>query len=374
MKTNLFFARALCLFALLLTNCEPADIDLKKGSSSEKFPDLGVSSNISADSDYKVITFDTDDLSAGDIIDAVNSSDGTSSVKVEGFNPRFGQGTNAAMIFDTDNPTVGDYDLGTPNEDFEGPGQGAGGEEGSPYQNDVTLNNVLIVSEDLDTSKPDDEARYEGSQLIFDFSELYNEYNSVSLKSIDILDVEESETGSGAFVKVFDVNGDLLENILLPATGDNGYARIDLKFVPFAYKVAVEFLGSGAMDNLTFVTKTASCTRTLGFYKNHLNAWCTIDPETAFFMSDVSYLEAITTQPKGDPYFILSQQYVAAILNICNGAKAPGEVQKGIEEAQELFETYTPGTVPKNMKSRFTSLATTLDNYNNGAIGPGHCD
>ena len=58
------------------------------------------------------------------------------------------------MIFDTANPTGGDTDLATP-------GYGLG--------NDTALGNVVILSEDADSSDPDDNAG--GGTLTFTYDE-----------------------------------------------------------------------------------------------------------------------------------------------------------------------------------------------------------
>ena len=88
-----------------------------------------------------------------------------------------------ACIFDTDDPTGGDWDLGTPNEDFGGPGIGKAGKAGSPVQNDPALHNVLIISEDdIPTVTPDDH-RF-GGMFIFDFAQ------PMTVTSIGLLDNE----------------------------------------------------------------------------------------------------------------------------------------------------------------------------------------
>lgn len=88
-----------------------------------------------------------------------------------------------ACIFDTDAPTGGDWDLGTPNEDFGGPGKGKAGKAGSPVQNDQALHKVLIISEDdIATETPDDH-RF-GGMFVFDFAQ------PTSLTSIGLLDNE----------------------------------------------------------------------------------------------------------------------------------------------------------------------------------------
>src|SRR5690606_20145931 len=110
----------------LLNSCQEGDIDLKK----KKPSPLDVQQNgniqlLTVEPGCKLIDFDTHtpSLSAGDIISEVFSTDGTGPIKVEGINPRPAVATNAAMIFDTNNPTGGDPDLGTPNETFGGPGR-----------------------------------------------------------------------------------------------------------------------------------------------------------------------------------------------------------------------------------------------------------
>ncbi|HRL14401.1 MAG TPA: hypothetical protein PKX07_21140, partial [Aggregatilineales bacterium] len=60
------------------------------------------------------------------------------------------------------------------------------------------------------------------------------------------------------------------------------------------------------------------------------------------------------------------------VLNDLNGADTSA-ITAELAAAKTLFETYTPAQVTRQVRNQFTSLATTLDNYNNGLIGPGHC-
>lgn len=74
-----------------------------------------------------------------------------------------------AMIFDSQNPTGGDVDLGTPHQSFGGgPGIGRGGRAGARFPNDKARGNVLIVSEDGNAADPDDN-QY-GGIITFDFA------------------------------------------------------------------------------------------------------------------------------------------------------------------------------------------------------------
>jgi hypothetical protein len=130
------------------------------------------------------------------------------------------------------------------------------------------------------------------------------------------------------------------------------------------------------------------CTLTQGYWKTHSEygpapydaTWAELadGADTEFFSSGMTYYEVLWTAPAGNPYYILAHQYIAAELNIL--AEASDEaVSSEMAAAKALLETYTPAQVMamsnnSAVKKSFTSLAGTLDKYNNGEIGPGHCD
>ena len=66
---------------------------------------------------------------------------------------------------------------------------------------------------------------------------------------------------------------------------------------------------------------------------------------------------------------------MAAKLNILNGASAPASVTSAIADAETLFNAQGPNdtTLTKAERTQALALASTLDQYNNGLIGPGHC-
>lgn len=189
--------------------------------------------------DPVIITFDDQNFQSGDIVDVVTTAVGNVSIFVEGQNPNF-PNDNSAMIFDTSNPTGGDIDLGTPNENYGGPGKSG---DGSGDSNKFALDNVLIVTEDGDSSNPDDYRN--NGKLHFDFSDIKG---GATLVSIDLLDVESNN----AFLSMKDMNGIEIKKYSLPSTGDNGFARIDLENTPGVYDMSIELMGSGAIDNLTY--------------------------------------------------------------------------------------------------------------------------
>jgi len=68
---------------------------------------------------------DFEDYNTGDIVSEIFIIDSFENVQVKGITMEF-PNSNAAMIFDSSNPTGGDFDLGTPNEAYGGPGIGNG--------------------------------------------------------------------------------------------------------------------------------------------------------------------------------------------------------------------------------------------------------
>lgn len=315
--------------------------------------------------DFEVINFNK--YAKGTIVSEVTSANGVGPIGVYGSNPKY-SGKNAAMIFDTSNPTGEDPDLKTPG-----------------YNNQADLQKVLIVSEDLNTSDPDD-SDYKGSSLSFDFSKL----GSVNICSFDVIDLEARQNEYSK-IEFFGINGKISESAL-PMPGDNGVATASLG-VAGVVKMLITLNGSGAVDNIKFCvnkppTTNRGCTRTQGYWKTHSKygpakpyntTWQKIGEDTKFFLSDKTYYQVITTPPSGgNAYYILAHQYIAAQLNILAGASAPKEVTDALYQAKKLFNKYTPTAVAKLSKSHadrklFISLAETLDKYNNGVIGPGHC-
>ncbi len=145
------------------------------------------------------------------------------------------------------------------------------------------------------------------------------------------------------------------------------------------------------------------CTLTQGYWKTHNDSfhggapsddtWDLITPnaeQTGFFTTDAGnsqpttgpnappfiWFEVLWTPPKGNAYYNLAHQYIAAALNMLNGADFT-DAQDAFDEATDLFETKTPAqvaTLKGKASKTWKQLAGTLDDYNNGLTGPGHCD
>jgi hypothetical protein len=373
----------LALSALLFYGCENATQDIKPNLSAETHANINVTA-----SGADVINFE--DLATGATVSEVYSANGQGPVKVWGNNPEH-PGKNAAMIFNSAAPTGDDWDLGTTNEDFGGPGIGEGGEMDSPYANNVELGKVLIITEDFNSNDPDD-ANVDGVTLNFDFSALGN----VTIYNMNVIDVDHYELPTT--VDFYDASGSKIgSRYSTPRTGNNGLVLLQFgDGVSNVAKMVVTINGTGAIDNISFTaekteTPAMGCTYTQGYWKTHSkygpakkrdNTWDKIGAkgeDSEFYLSGQTYIEVMNTAPKGNAYYILAPQYIAAKLNILHGASAPDEVKDAMKGAEDLFKKYTPAQVAAmkgahKVRKQFIEYAETLDKYNNGLIGPGHCD
>lgn len=117
-------------------------------------------------------------------------------------------------------------------------------------------------------------------------------------------------------------------------------------------------------------------TFTQGYWKNHPEEW----PVTSLDLGNITYekeqlLSILKTPVKGNGLVSLAHQLIAAKLNVANGAD-PSSISNTIDDADLLIgDSEIPPVGKDKLKPKETSsLIKILDSYNNGLIGPGHCD
>ena len=138
------------------------------------------------------------------------------------------------------------------------------------------------------------------------------------------------------------------------------------------------------------------CTLTQGYWKTHNqsfrdarngrgpapdDAWFLIGglgEDTPFFGTGQTWFQIFWTAPKGNVYYNLAHQYMAAKLNILDGVDASATIDGYIAEAETLFGTYTIaqiGAMKANnpVRQRFVELAGYLGAFNEGSAGVDHC-
>lgn len=120
---------------------------------------------------------------------------------------------------------------------------------------------------------------------------------------------------------------------------------------------------------------TGGCTRTQGYWKNHELQW----PQqwVGASLCGELWIDLFHTPPSGgDAKLILAHQYFAAVLNVASGACLTPEVEAALETAHQLLMACDDSLFAKKTQTRAQAIevAVILDAYNNGQLGPGHCD
>lgn len=164
---------------------------------------------------------------------------------------------------------------------------------------------------------------------------------------------------------------------------------------PYRYKNTATFVtnttGASGSDSVVVdvdVPCRVGCTLTPGYWKTHSiqgpapydETWAQLPlaEQTPFFLSGQTYHDVLWTAPKkGNAYYILAHAYIAAQLNDLNGAWF-ADADTAFGEATTLLQSHTPAQIevmPKQdpVRAEMIALAQTLDDYNNGITGPGHC-
>ncbi|WP_437607726.1 hypothetical protein WMF20_43535 [Sorangium sp. So ce834] len=139
--------------------------------------------------------------------------------------------------------------------------------------------------------------------------------------------------------------------------------------------------GNGNVDVSPSTWEEGGCTLTQGYWKNHEPNW----PVWSLTIGGVTYsheelLELFRTPPRGDASLILGHQLIAALLNVATGASdaaLDGALAKA--DAWMAANKDADGRLPYGVKrgsaaDEAVSLSGTLASFNEGGIGPGHCD
>jgi hypothetical protein len=120
----------------------------------------------------------------------------------------------------------------------------------------------------------------------------------------------------------------------------------------------------------------SSCTYSQGYWRNHQDAW----PVTSLTLGTVTYqaaeLMAMLENPaRGNGLVILVHQLIAVKLNIANGAD-PSAVQQAVSDADNMVGALVVPPIGNGylLPAQTGDLTETLTEYNEGTIGPGHCN
>jgi hypothetical protein len=200
---------------------------------------------------------DFEGMTEGAIVDSVSSGNGVSGdavsgeIFVYGENPTPWITTNAAMIFDATCTPGGTADDCT-------------GDDGDLFHPE--WGNILIISEDLDSTDPDD-----GDVLGSTFAFVYADWGpgSVTVDSFDVQDVEEEEATENALAYFFDcdirdtvncpIETAYFNIVDIPETGDSLYDTVVVGSTGVV-SMLIDLEGSGAIDNVRITTEPTAVT------------------------------------------------------------------------------------------------------------------
>jgi hypothetical protein len=130
-----------------------------------------------------------------------------------------------------------------------------------------------------------------------------------------------------------------------------------------------------------YVEDDDGCTLTQGYWKNHSSngpapldsTWNGLENEQ-FYASGKTYHQVLQTPTRGNAYYILAYQFIAAKLNGMAGASMGAELQAAFDEAEALFTGASEDKLEESVRARAIELAGMLAAYNEGEVGPGHCE
>ncbi len=132
--------------------------------------------------------------------------------------------------------------------------------------------------------------------------------------------------------------------------------------------------GRSATQFVTTNTHEA-CRFTLGYWKNHPGAWPVLSLSLGSNTYNQAQLISILSQPSlGNGLTILAHQLIAAKLNVYLAAP-PSSIATAIANADAMIGSLVPPPVGTDTlpSSQTTSLATQLDNFNNGLTPGDNC-
>ena len=121
-------------------------------------------------------------------------------------------------------------------------------------------------------------------------------------------------------------------------------------------------------------TAEHACTFGAGYWRTHADAWPSrFAPAAVFYDSGKSWIDVLRTPPKGDAYYILARQFIAAALNLnrLDPAIRPSEI--GAPFAIAGRDYFTAGAHTQLTRTELIRLATVLERFNDGDAGVPAC-
>jgi uncharacterized repeat protein (TIGR01451 family) len=270
-------------------------------------------------------------LSAGDTPSTLSVGHGISgadlgTVGVTGVNPDIAG--NAAMIYDA---TCGGQTVPETDPSFD-PSLCSGGDH-DLYN--PSLGNGLIVTEDGDSSDPDDAANGR-TYWVFDYSAWGP--GTVTIDSFAVEDVDATQTSARAIL--YDGGGTAIATIPIAVNGDNQHSIVSVGVSGVA-SMWVTLNGSGLIDNIAITADSPIID--LELTKTVAPAAVQVDEQTTFTISvvnqgpdDASGVEVTDTLPAGLTYV---SDNAGGAYNPATGVWTIGDLAVGASTSMEFVVT-----------------------------------
>ena len=132
--------------------------------------------------------------------------------------------------------------------------------------------------------------------------------------------------------------------------------------------------GSDSINLIGSAPTEHACTFGAGYWKTHTDAWPPrFDPAAAFFDSGQPWIDVLRTPPRGDAYYILGHQFIAAALNLdgMDAGLVPREVGTPFAISERGF--FTAGAHTDLTGTELLRLAKELEDFNEGNAGVPAC-
>jgi hypothetical protein len=112
-------------------------------------------------------------------------------------------------------------------------------------------------------------------------------------------------------------------------------------------------------------------TATVGYWKNHPEAWVVVHPDDPFPGTGYTYMQILwMSNEGGDASIKLAQQYIAAVLNM-HAWGVPPDIIDAINAAEGYLDDWPPGSNPPDpTRGEMVHLADLLEDYNSHGPHP----